>query len=506
MHRVGVVQGRSHQGVAALVVGGDPPLLLVHQPAALLRAGHHPVDGLVQVVVVDQRGVAAGGQQRRLVQHVRQVGAGEARGPPGDREQVDVDGQRLALGMDLEDVVAALQVGALDRDLPVEAARAQQGRVEDVRPVRRRDEDDPTLDVEPVHLHEQLVERLLPLVVPAAETGAAVPAHRVDLVDEDDRRGVGLGLLEQVADPARADADEHLHEVRARDGVERHARLAGDGAGEQRLARPRRAVQEDALRDLGADRLELGGLLQELLDLLELLHRLVDPGDVGERGLGHVLGGQLGLGLAEVHDPGAAALHLVHQEEEQDDDQHDRQQADQQAHQQGLLGLDLVEPLRRRVLAQLLGQVGAGGRDVLRGDPRRGAALQGQLDALLAVDEPSRLHVAGVDGPDDLGGVDLLEPGGRREQLGTDQHGQDHQGDPQDRTSEVTPHIAWGAGAPPPPDECSPPRWIRGIDGTPGRGDTAPSRGVNVRAEPGVPRAHAPYTCGARVPTNGRLR
>ncbi len=83
-------------------------------------------------------------------------------------------------------------------------------------PVRGRDEDDAALDVEAVHLDQQLVERLLTLVVTAAEPGTAVPADRVDLVDEDDGRRVGLGLLEQVADPAGADADEHLDEVGAR--------------------------------------------------------------------------------------------------------------------------------------------------------------------------------------------------------------------------------------------------------------------------------------------------
>src|SRR3546814_9281750 len=77
-------------------------------------------------------------------------------------------------------------------------------------------------------LHEHLVQGLLALVVPAAHAGAAVAADGVDLVDEDDRRGVLLGLVEQVAHAARADADEHLDEVGARDRVERHARLAGD--------------------------------------------------------------------------------------------------------------------------------------------------------------------------------------------------------------------------------------------------------------------------------------
>ena len=227
---------------------------------------------------------------------------------------------RLALLVDLEDLQTALHVRAVDRDLPVEAAGTQQRRVEDVRPVGGGDQDDAALHVEAVHLDEQLVQRLLALVVAAAEARAAVPADGVDLVDEDDRRGVRLGLLEQVAHPGGTDTDEHLDEVGTGDRVERHARLARDGAREQRLAGSGRAVQQHALGDLGADGLELRRLLEELLDLLELLDGLVGPGHVGERRLRGVLGDQLGLGLPELHDPGAAALHLVHQEQEDHDD------------------------------------------------------------------------------------------------------------------------------------------------------------------------------------------
>ena len=221
--------------------------------------------------------------------------------------------------------------GRVDGDLPVEPARAQQRRVEDVGPVGGGDQDDAALGVEAVHLDQQLVEGLLALVVAAAHAGAAVPADGVDLVDEDDRRGVRLGLLEQVTDPAGADTDEHLDEVRAGDRVERHPGLAGDRAGQQRLAGAGRAEQQHALRDLGAERLVLRRVLQEVLDLVQLLDGLVGAGDVGEGRLRRVLGDQLRLGLAEVEHPGAAALHLRHEQQQQDHEHGDRQQVDQQA-------------------------------------------------------------------------------------------------------------------------------------------------------------------------------
>ena len=54
-----------------------------------------------------------------------------------ERVEVDTGRERLALGVDGEDLAAAVAVGPVDDDLAVEAARAQQRRVEDVGPVRR---------------------------------------------------------------------------------------------------------------------------------------------------------------------------------------------------------------------------------------------------------------------------------------------------------------------------------------------------------------------------------
>ena len=51
-----------------------------------------------------------------------------------------------------------------------------------------------SLVVEAVHLDEDLVERLLALVVAAAEARAALAADGVDLVDEQDAGRVLLGL------------------------------------------------------------------------------------------------------------------------------------------------------------------------------------------------------------------------------------------------------------------------------------------------------------------------
>src|SRR5690348_10284219 len=101
--------------------------------------------------------------------------------------------------------------------------------------------------------------------------GAARAAERVELVDEDDRRRLAARLLEEIAYPRRAHADEHLDELRARDGEESDTGFARHRAREERLAGAGRPDEQDALRDARAEAAVFLRVLQEFDDLLQLL-------------------------------------------------------------------------------------------------------------------------------------------------------------------------------------------------------------------------------------------
>ncbi len=243
---------------------------------------------------------------------------GEARRLLGEDLQLDGGVERLVAGVHLEDGAATADVGAVEHHVAVEATGAEQRGIEDVGAVGGGDDDDVRGRLEAVHLDEQLVERLLALVVTAAEAGAALAADGVDLIDEDDAGRVLLGLVEQVAHAAGADPDEHLDELRAADAEERHAGLAGHRLAEECLAGPGRTDQEDALGDARADRRELVGVLEELDDLRQLLLGLLDAGDVGERDGRLVTGEQAGAAPSEGHRLVVAALRLPEDPEQEE--------------------------------------------------------------------------------------------------------------------------------------------------------------------------------------------
>ena len=189
-----------------------------------------------------------------------------------------------------EDALAPAHVRPVDDDLAVEAAGPQQRRIEHVGPVGGRDHDDAFVRVEAVHLDQQLVQRLLALVVPAAEPRAAMAADGVDLVDEDDARRVALALLEEIAHAATRRRRRTSRRSPSRD-IEKNGTPASPATAfaSSVLPEPGGPEQQRALRDPPAQPLELLRLLQELDDLLQLLLGLVAAGDVLERDLGRGL-------------------------------------------------------------------------------------------------------------------------------------------------------------------------------------------------------------------------
>ena len=66
-----------------------------------------------------------------------------------------------------ENLCPALEVGSVEHHLAVEAAGAQERRVRDLWPVGGGQEDDAFLRVEAVHLGQELIQGLFPLIVAA---------------------------------------------------------------------------------------------------------------------------------------------------------------------------------------------------------------------------------------------------------------------------------------------------------------------------------------------------
>ena len=232
----------------------------------------------VEVGLAMSSAVRAGGEDRGLVADVGEVGAGQAGGLAREQREVDVGAERL---------VAACGPSGSPRGRRRRAGRRRSGGRSGPGAAARGSSLSSRFDAaitttssaEP----KPSISTSSWLSVCSRSELLSEPrraADRVDLVDEDDRRRVLARLGEQAPDARRAEAGEHLDERGGRLREEVRAGLVRDGLGQQRLAGAGRAVEQDALRHLGAELLEALRVAQELDDLLQLGLGLVGAGDV----------------------------------------------------------------------------------------------------------------------------------------------------------------------------------------------------------------------------------
>ena len=125
VQRVGVCQHDVEERVPGLVVGGVLLFLHAERHRAAFAAPAHLVARFFEFGQSNGPQTAPGGQQRRLVDDVRQLGTGITRRAARDGVHLDAFRDLHALGVDLQDLFAALHVGQRHVHLPVEATWTQ---------------------------------------------------------------------------------------------------------------------------------------------------------------------------------------------------------------------------------------------------------------------------------------------------------------------------------------------------------------------------------------------
>jgi hypothetical protein len=196
----------------------DNFLLLGADDAFLLYPADESLGGHLEVVGVDELFVVSGGEEGGLVAEVGDLGAAETWGQGGQSSCIFVFCFGLLYDylpqVHVEYLSSALEVGQVDLHHAVESARSDQSCVEEVEPVSGGHYDYVGVGAEAVHLYQDLVEGVVPLVV-GAVAAAPLPAHCVYLIDEDDGGRFLAGGGEEVADSGGTHAYEYLDEVGA---------------------------------------------------------------------------------------------------------------------------------------------------------------------------------------------------------------------------------------------------------------------------------------------------
>ena len=133
--------------------------------------------------------------------------------------------------------------------------------------VRRSDHDHVPARLQAVHQCQQLRDQAALCLALAAQL-VALGGDRVDLVKEDDRRGPAACFLEDLAQMGFAGAIPLVDDLGPVHVEEPRAGLVGHGAGDQRFAAARGAIEQHAFGGIDAQPLEQLGEAQRQLDHL----------------------------------------------------------------------------------------------------------------------------------------------------------------------------------------------------------------------------------------------
>ena len=316
--------------VTGFVESGEAFVLGRHHMGFLLRTSHH-LDGRLLDILHHQRLASPlNRQQRGLVEQVFQIRSGKTGGGLGDGTQIYVGTDGFVAGVYLQNGLPPFDVGIGNHHLTVKPAGAQQRRVQNIPTVGGGDDNNAGVGGKTIHLHQKLVEGLFPLVVTAAETGAAVTAHRINLIDKHNAGGVLFGLFKQIADTGSTHAHKHLHKIGTGDGEKGNPCLAGYRPCQQGFTGTGRAHEQNAFGNPGAQIVEAFGIFEESHNLLQLRLLLVCAGHI-VKGHSAPVGLRFKLCFAEVHHV-SAATGLTHHKKPQRRHRHNQQQRRKQRH------------------------------------------------------------------------------------------------------------------------------------------------------------------------------
>ncbi len=129
--------------------------------------------------------------------------------------------------MHAKDGFPSFYIRNADDDLTVKSSRPQQGGIQNIRTIGGSQNNDAAVFCKSVHFNQQLVKRLFPFIVAAAQAGSSFSAYGIDLIDKYDARSVFLRLLKEISHPGSAHSYEHLYKVRTADGKKRNACFTG---------------------------------------------------------------------------------------------------------------------------------------------------------------------------------------------------------------------------------------------------------------------------------------
>ena len=202
------------------------------------------VDGVEQVLLADALPASSDGEHAGLGAHTADVSTSRVRAEASDQFKADVLVECHRLGVDLEDLHAALQLWQAELNLAIKTTGSGESRVESVRSVGSHEHLHVATGIETIKLIDDLKHSPLNFRVAFTLTCSA---DGINFIKEKDARLLGACESENLSDHASTLTDVPLHELRTNDSDEASISAIGNSSRSEGLASAWWAIQENTL-------------------------------------------------------------------------------------------------------------------------------------------------------------------------------------------------------------------------------------------------------------------
>ena len=193
-----------------LVVGDNPPLLLAHNAVFLLFSDQNHLNSLEKILLADNLSAMLHGVDSSLVDHVGKIRSHCAGCGKGDCLQINTFVHPNVFCVYLQDINSSFQVRLIHDNAAVKTSRTQKRRIENFRAVCRCKNEQPLVCIKSVHLRQELIEGLLPLIIASHHTVTGL-SDGIDLINKYNTWRLLLSLFEKVSYTRCADTYIHFH-------------------------------------------------------------------------------------------------------------------------------------------------------------------------------------------------------------------------------------------------------------------------------------------------------
>ena len=250
-----------------------------HSALSLVACQNH-LNALHQILLLYAIVPHAYRTQRRFIDDIRKLRTGGTRGCPCDCAEINSAFHLDIFRMYLEDCLSALQIRQLHGNSSVESTGTQQCLIQCFGSVRCRQNNNTLSAVKAVHLRQQLVQCLLPLIVAAHAVAVTLFPDGINFINKYDTGCFFVCLLKKVAHLCRAHADKHFHKFRAGNGEEGNLCLTCNRLRQQCFPCSGRAYEQCALWHGCADFRIFLGIMQKIHNFAQCVLRFILPCNV----------------------------------------------------------------------------------------------------------------------------------------------------------------------------------------------------------------------------------